>query len=374
VLEGITYAAGDAPTVTRDGFVYGNKWIDARPKVSSHTTDIKRWINHCEFLLPDNHERNHCYDVMAFKLKNPLIKINHAVLHVGRGGLGKDTMWSPFFWAIGGPNIGNGNMRYIGNEELSTGWGYKLETEVLVLNELKEGNAMERRALANKLKPLIAAPPMTLTVNRKGLHPYELVNRMFVMAFSNEDIPIVIESEDRRWFCIKSYGEPMDNPREFWNWLWAEGFNSVAKWLYARDVSKFNPGMIAPWTDFKASLVETGMSYAESYLVEMIRDRQNQFKYGVIGGPFQALCRDIADSLNNGTKIPPAALLHALREAGWLDMGRCMSSTNTNKKHIFCAPGFKDKSRATLRDMVEDYEKNGSPLNNLNKSSGVSSG
>jgi hypothetical protein len=374
VLEGITYAAGDKETVTRDGFVYGNKWIDARPKVHEHTADIKRWRDHCEFLLPDNHERNHCYDVMAFKLKNPTVKINHAVLHVGRGGLGKDTMWSPFFWAVGGPSIGNGNMRYIGNEELNTGWGYKLETEILVLNELKEGNASERRALANKLKPLIAAPPMTLTVNRKGLHPYELVNRMFVMAFSNEDIPIVIESEDRRWFCIKSYGEPMDNPKEFWNWLWAEGFNSVAKWLYARDVSKFNPGMIAPWTDFKASLVETGMSYAESHLVELIRDRSGPFKYGVIGGPFHELCREIADALNNGTKVPPAALLHALREAGWLDMGRCMSSTQTTKKHIFCAPGFRDKTRAVLRDMVADYEKNGSTFTALNKSNGVSSG
>ncbi len=374
VLEGVTYAAGDLSTVARDGFVYGNKWVDARPKISSHKADIKRWQEHCEFLLPDDSERNHCYDVMAYKLQHPTVKINHAVLHVGRGGLGKDTMWSPFFWAVGGPNIGNGNMRYIGNEELATGWGYKLESEILVLNELKEGNANERRALANKLKPLIAAPPMTLTVNRKGLHPYELVNRMFVMAFSNEDIPIVIESEDRRWFCIKSYGEPMENPKEFWNWLWAEGFNSVARWLYQRDVSKFNPGMIAPWTDFKASLVETGMSYAESHLVELIRDRQGPFKNGVIGGPFQELCRDIADRLNNGTKVPPAALLHALREAGWHDMGRCMSVTNTNKKHIFVAPGFKHVNKAALRDMVADYEKNGSTLNALNQSNGVSSG
>ena len=374
VLEGVTYAAGDESTVARDGFVYGNKWIDARPKISDHVADIKRWRDHCEFLLPEDFERNHCYDLMAFKLQNPTIKINHAVLHVGRGGLGKDTMWSPFFWAVGGPNIGNGNMRYIGNEELATGWGYKLESEILVLNELKEGNAIERRALANKLKPLIAAPPMTLTVNRKGLHPYELVNRMFVMAFSNEDIPIVIESEDRRWFCVKSYGEPMINPKEFWAWLWHEGFNSVARWLYQRDVSKFNPGMIAPWTDFKASLVETGMSYAESYLVEMIRDRAGQFKNGVIMGPFQGLCRELADGLNNGVKIPPAALLHALREAGWLDMGRCMSRDHTTKRHLFVAPGFKHLTRANLRDMAEDYEKTGTAFSALNKSSGVSSG
>ena len=91
------------------------------------------------------------------------------------------------------------------------------------------------------------------------------------------------------------------------------------------------------------------------------------FKQGVIGGPFQSLCRDLADKLNNGVKIPPAALLHALREAGWIDMGRCMSTTHKNKKHIFCAPGFKDKTRAALRDMVEEYESTGSPFSALTK-------
>jgi hypothetical protein len=47
------------------------------------------------------------------------------------------------------------------------------------LNELKEPDAKERRALANKLKPIIAAPPEMLTVNRKGLHPYQMANRVF---------------------------------------------------------------------------------------------------------------------------------------------------------------------------------------------------
>ena len=37
-------------------------------------------------------------------------------------------------------------------------------------NELREPEASARRALANKLKPVIAAPPDTLPINRKGLH------------------------------------------------------------------------------------------------------------------------------------------------------------------------------------------------------------
>jgi hypothetical protein len=40
----------------------------------------------------------------------------------------------------------------IDNDGLSSQWGYQLEAEVLILNELKEPEARERRALANKLE------------------------------------------------------------------------------------------------------------------------------------------------------------------------------------------------------------------------------
>jgi hypothetical protein len=59
----------------------------------------------------------------------------------------------------------------IENKGLESQWGYALEAEVVILNELRESEARERRALSNKLKPIIAAPPETLTINRKGCIP-----------------------------------------------------------------------------------------------------------------------------------------------------------------------------------------------------------
>jgi hypothetical protein len=53
-------------------------------------------------------------------------------------------------------------------------------------------------------------------------------------------------------------------------------------------------------------------------------------------------------------KVPQAALLHALKEAGWVDMGRLKSRANDNRKHIFCAPDMAQHSKSELRDMVED--------------------
>jgi hypothetical protein len=53
-------------------------------------------------LVPEPSELNHIFNVMAYKVQHANVKINHAILHGGDEGCGKDSMWAPFLWAIGG--------------------------------------------------------------------------------------------------------------------------------------------------------------------------------------------------------------------------------------------------------------------------------
>ena len=351
-LVGITYAAGESVIVARDGDLYGNRWRDARPSVGSG--DVTPWLEHCRALVPNADELEHIFDVMAFKVQHPETKINHAVLHGGDQGSGKDTMWAPFIWAVCGPHLKNRGL--LDNDTMSSQFGYALESEILILNELKEPDAKERRALANKLKPIIAAPPEMLTVNRKGLHPYQMANRVFVLAFSNDPVPISLDSQDRRWFCVWSHAPRMsaESAEKMWKWYKAGGFASIGGWLASRDVTAFNPGASPMMTEFKMNLVEHGMSMAESYLVELMRARMGEFSKGVVASPFHALCDRLAGAAPSGVKVPQPALLHALKEAGWVDMGRLKSREFDSKKHIFCAPDMRDVSKSELRRLVED--------------------
>jgi hypothetical protein len=351
-LVGITYAAGESVLVTRDGDIYGNRWRDARPPVAAG--DITPWLDHCRKLVPDASELEHIFDVMAFKVQHPEVKINHAVLHGGDQGSGKDTMWAPFIWSVCGPHLKNRGL--LDNDTMSSQFGYALESEILILNELKEPDAKERRALANKLKPVIAAPPDMLSVNRKGLHPYQMANRMFVLAFSNDQVPISLDSQDRRWFCVWSHAPKMtpDAAAKMWKWYAAGGFAAIGAWLHARDVSAFNPGAAPAMTEFKLNLVEHGLSMAESYLVEAMRLKVGEFSRGVIGSPFHAVCDRLAGSAPAGVKVPQQALLHAFKEAGWVDCGRLKSRDYDTKKHIYCAPDMADRPKSELRRMVED--------------------
>jgi hypothetical protein len=354
-LVGVTYAAGEDVIVTRDGDLFGNRWRDARPDLSSvQAGDISPWLDHCRELVPEPAELDHIFDVMAFKVQHPEIKVNHAILHAGDEGSGKDTFWAPFIWAVCGDHLKNRGI--MDNNSVNSQWGYQLESEILIINELKEPDAATRRQLANQLKPIIAAPPEMLPINRKGLHPYYMANRLFVLAFSNDPVPISLASQDRRWFCVWSTAPRMnsDQAKKIWDWYRGGGFGMIARFLRDRDVSKFNPSAPPMWTEFKANLVEHGMSMAESYLVEMLRNRIGDFSRGVIGSPFHSLCDRLAGAAPSGVKVPQAALLHALKEAGWVDRGRLKSREFDTKKHIFCAPELAEYAKSDLRRMVEE--------------------
>jgi hypothetical protein len=358
-LVGVTYAAGEDVLVERDGLVYGNRWTNMRPDMSAAALvgeeQIAPWLDHCRTLVPDQVELDHILNVMAFKVQHPNVKINHAVLHGGDEGAGKDTMWAPYLWAIGGKHQHNRSIIETG--EINSQWGYNLEAEVLILNELREPEARERRALANKLKPIIAAPPETLLINRKGLHPYEMLNRLHVIAFTNDPMPITLPTQDRRWFCVWSHAPRMDADaaNKLHAWFKAGGYEQIGAWMHQRDVSAFNAAAAPPSTEWKTNMVEHGLSVAESFLVDLMRLRVGPFAVGVIAGPFHRLCDTIiTNHVPAGTKVPQAALLHALKEAGWIDCGRIGSVDFQTKKQIFAAPDVANSySKSDLRRMVE---------------------
>lgn len=355
VLAGLTYAPGETVLCARDGLAYGNRWRDARPEVtvSEGTIDVSPWLEHLERLVPEKFEREHLLTLMAFKAQRPSVKINHGVLFSGVPGCGKDSLFAPFLWSIGGRDLQN--VALVRNEEVTSTWGYALESEVLVINELRQTEAKDRRALENQLKPLLAAPPELLPVNRKFMAPYMAANRLLVIAFSNERVPIALPSDDRRWFVIWTQAPRMaaSDAARLWAWYDAGGRAAVAAWLRSRDVSAFEPGATPPVTDAKRMLTEAGMSPVESYLVELIRGRQGEFASGVVSAPWQELCGRLSAMAPLGSRVVVPALLHALAEAGWLDCGLCHSREFLTKRHLYCAPELAELGKAELRRLSE---------------------
>jgi hypothetical protein len=351
-LAGTTYAPGESELCSHEGLVYGNLWTDAR--VRGVPGDVTPWLNHARALLPVDVEREHVLDVLAFKLQNPGIKINHAILHAGLPGAGKDSLYAPFLYAIGG-RTRDLNVSIVDAESVGASFQYWLLSEVVVLNELREAEGNTRRMLAHRLKPVIAAPPAYLSVNRKMLHPIKVPNRSLVLAFSNEAVPIELDSADRRWFCVKTHaGRMMTREADaLWDWYGRGGFDAVAAWLWARDVRTFNPSAAPMMTEYKATLIGAGRTFSESYLVDMIEARVGEFAPGVVMGPWQTVCDRLQGAAPGSARLHHHALLHALQEAGWVDLGMVKTPDHSTKRHLFCAPGLADKPKAELRRIAE---------------------
>ena len=364
VITGTTYAPGDGVLCHHEGMVYGNLWTDAR--LSGVPGDVGPWLDHAERLLPIEAEREHVLDVLAFKVQHPKAKINHAILHAGVPGAGKDSLYAPFLYAIGGRER-NRNVSIVDAESVGAAFQYWLLAEVIILNELREAEGNTRRMLAHRLKPVIAAPPAHLSVNRKMQHPITVPNRALVLAFSNESVPIQLDSADRRWFAVKSHASRMtdDASDALWDWYERGGFDAVAAWLWARDVSKFNPAAAPMLTEYKAVLIAAGRSFSESYLVDMIEARVGEFAPGVIMGPWQQVCDRLQGAAPGSARLHHHALLHALQEARWIDCGMTKTADYPTKKHIFCAPGLAEKPKAELRRIAEQAARGSSALAGL---------
>jgi hypothetical protein len=105
-------------------------------------------------------------------------------------------------------------------------------------------------------------------------------------------------------------------------------------------------------TEAKSILIDAAMSPAEAVLVAAIKGRTGPFRDGVIAGPFHATVDCVQYPAH--VKTPPqAALFHALKEAGWVDMGRIHSREFNSKKHIFRAPELAGTPKSELRALVE---------------------
>ena len=350
-VAGMTYAAGDDMLVSRSGSVFVNRWRDARPAAPASSVVPLPWLAHLERVIPNRLEREHVLNVMAWKVQHPRVKINHAILHAGVQGAGKDSAWAPFFWAVGGES--RSNVALLENDRLQTQWGYHLEAEVVVINELRQADASDRRGLENRLKSIIAAPPEHLVIERKGLHPYEAPNRCSVVAFSNERGAISLSYDDRRWFVLWTDAAPMTEAegRAFWGWLQGGGFEQCAAYLHARDVTAFAPGAPPPLTEAKTLMAGASRSIVEDWLLSEVSNRVGEFARPVVGAPWGKLCDLVQARAPAGTRVIPAAVIHALQEARWVDLGLCHSKTYKTKAHIFAAPGWTG-SKAEARDAL----------------------
>jgi hypothetical protein len=273
----ITYRPGQDPWI-KDKSASGktvdavNMWRPSGIVPAKNVTDddVRPWLTHVELIFGALHEpaATHFLDCVAYKLQHRGVKINHATLLWGATqGTGKDSVFEPIFRIIGKLNV-----NHITPETLAGQFTSYLECEVVVVEEMMN---FERRATANKMKPNLACPPDTVTVNRKHMAPYKIPNIQWWVMFSNYEDAVPIEDTDRRYWVHRCCLE-MPRDRAYYDALWAfynnGGLEKIAGWLLARNVSRFCPEAPPPMTDAKREMINLSMPKPVRWLRDLFVD------------------------------------------------------------------------------------------------------
>jgi hypothetical protein len=248
-------------------------------------------------------------DELAFMVQFPGKKINHGILLGGAEGIGKDSWLAPVLSAIGTHNV-----RVIHGEDLAGDFqGWLAGSKMVVVNEVRFGSHRDREKIAERLKPLAAAPPDELHVNEKNLRPYWVPNRVQLVGMTNHRDAIHAADGTRRYFCVWSKLSIPQGDREvdvkertrwedyfkrYWAWLEHGGRQAVYGWLLARPVAHVNPGarpMRTPWLE---DMIDLGRDPVTAWLYEQIECGRVPFD-----GPRVALSQIIVTAENARSQL-----------------------------------------------------------------------
>jgi hypothetical protein len=330
------------PVITRDQNERGvdvaavNLWrpSTSKPKLNATSADVAPWFDLVERLFgPEGaDEREHFLNWWAYLLQHPGRKIGHAIVIIGGQGVGKDTVLTPLFDAVGQHNVAP-----VDGQTLAGQWTYFLKAQVVYVQEL----ANARRDFYNQLKPYISGQKSRLAVNEKGLRQYFVPNHQNWLFTSNSDTALAPDEDDRRFWVHRVLAEEPPAPEYFDKlhaWFEQGGTECVFGWLLQRDVSAFNPMAKPPTTAAKRAMIDQAQPAGVRWVREQFAE----------GGAF------------TGRSIVTATELTRTTEQQW------NAPADLNSKHVLSAfrlEGFKPAHRVRIgKDMRQLWAKDGSPL------------
>lgn len=234
-----------------------NTYIDQRIRPDAET-DHDFWEEHLEWCVPNDDDREHLMDWLAWSYQHPGKKITWAPILYGPPGTGKTTIFNALAHCIGLAHVSEPTQAEL--EDKFNDWCFG---KMLVkIEELMSG---DKYHVAEKLKPIVANP--TVSVRRMHQTGFTVPNVANVCASTNHMQALPIERGDRRYMLIECVdaAESVRRPRmrDFYKRLSEVGYTGIAHWLNTRDVSKFVPTAEAPMTKLKAIVQEASMTDIE---------------------------------------------------------------------------------------------------------------
>jgi hypothetical protein len=251
-VAAMSWSPGD-PEFIRDRLPVDAGWVHKEGAITCNTyrapiirpgnpAGAKRWVDHWHRIYPG--EANHCIAYLAFVVQRPGEKVNHCAVLGGAPKIGKDSLLVPMLAAVG-----PGNYKDISLRDLVSKNNEFLRARFVLVSEARdhgENGHINRYALYDHMKQILATPPYMLRINEKYLREYYIVNCFGLAATTNHRDAFYMTPDDRRHHGAWSESQTEDFGDAYWSdwWHWyhhENGIDDVVAYLRNYDISGFDP-------------------------------------------------------------------------------------------------------------------------------------
>ena len=223
-------------------------------------------------VIPHEECREHFLDWYSYPIQNPGVKIRHAIImQSDEFQLGKGSLFD-----LHRDMLGNHNTRKIElAEALDKGKNYLLNYQTVLIDEAKSsGSWSEKAQLINTLKTIISEGSIGVRQLYKEYSEQDTITNYWINTNYKDAFPLP-KNEVRYWVYFSPAKRNQKMLEQFHNERLNDNLaGGVLADLLNRDLSKFNPLAVAPYTEYRNQM--SGM--ADRPLNDFIRE---QFEQGV---------------------------------------------------------------------------------------------
>lgn len=219
----------------------------------------ERMVAHLRWLCGGDDELTHwltCW--LAYPLQNPGAKLHTSVVMRGPQGSGKNILFNAIRRIYG--EYGT----EIGQEQLNSHYNAWASGKLFVVADEVVTRA-DLRQVKNRLKSLITSDH--LIIENKFVASRREANHLNIVFLSNEDMPVFLEADDRR-FCV--IDTPTPQSADYYAALAEEaragGDRGLLHYLLTYDLQGWHPHSKPPETSAKAEIKKLSQSSAEAFL------------------------------------------------------------------------------------------------------------
>jgi hypothetical protein len=243
-------------------------------------TQATPWLELVRKVYPD--DAGHIINWLAFKVQNPGVKINHALVLGGTQGIGKDTILAPI-----AATLGPGNFNNISPTQLTSAFNSFVMSVILQVDEardLGENTRVNRYSFYDHSKTYAAeSSTMVIRCNEKHQRAIYVFNVLGLVYTTNYRFDaLYLPADDRRHYIAWSELTKNDFPGDYWTnmrrWYKAGGNGHVATYLRDLNLTSFDAKAPPPQTKAMLDIVDASMAPENSELDDALDELKETLK------------------------------------------------------------------------------------------------